>query len=223
MRDISPGLQSHLDSGATTLCHIWTLIRKDGTVLGFTDHDMNLQIGDIHYLAMNGMSAGDTDSSLGFAIDNGNVKSVLSDERISSRDIDTGLYDSALLICALVNWQDVSQRVNLSRGQLGEIKQSGDRFEAEWVGESAKLDRSQGRVFSRICDASFGDARCGLNKDDFTPGTECPRSYAACREQFGNTKNFRGFPYLMGDDALTAAPLETGSRDGGSRYSGPLL
>jgi len=220
MRDISAALQTHLQSGATTLCHIWTLTRKDGVVMGFTDHDSDLFIEGIDYLALSAMGGGDTDSALGFSIDNGNVQSVLSDVRITSSDINAGLYDSAELICSVVNWQGTGQRLAMTRGYLGEITQKGALFEAEWIGDGAKLDRSQGRVFSRLCDANFGDTRCGLNAADFVSGTECPRSFAACRDQFNNTINFRGFPYLLGDDALTAAPQEADSRDGGSRYDG---
>ena len=220
MRDVPPGLKTHIESGVTTLCHIWKLTRTDGQVLGFTDHDEALDIDGITYLALSGMSGGDADSSLGFSIDNSHVQSVFSDERITADDINAGLYESAELICAIINWQDVSQRLTLTRGQLGEIVQKGEGFTAEWIGEGAKLDRSQGRVFSRLCDANFGDARCGLNAADFLEGTVCPRSFAACKDRFQNILNFRGFPYLIGDDALTAAPLESGIRDGGSRYGG---
>lgn len=145
MRDIPDGIQSHLDVGVTTLCHIWKLTRKDGIVFGFTDHDETLAIDDVNYLALSGMGGGDVDSALGFSIDNSHVQSVLSDGRITVDDINAGRYDSAELTCAIVNWQDVTQRLDLTRGQLGEITQKGERFEAEWVGEGAKLDRSQGR------------------------------------------------------------------------------
>lgn len=98
------------------------------------------------------------------------------------------------------------------------IRQRGQAFEAEWTGEAAKLNRSFGRVYSKICDAEFGDERCGLNAADFPDGTSCPRSLEACREQFDNVMNYRGFPYLLGDDALQAAPQITERRDGSSRY-----
>ena len=222
MRDIPENLQSHIDSGATTLCHIWTLTRKDGAVFGFTDHDDNLDVDGVNYIARSGMSGGDVDGSLGFSIDNGHVESVLSDARITADDINAGLYERAELSCAVVNWQDTSQRMTLTRGQLGEMTQKGESFTAEWVGEGTKLNRSQGRVFSRLCDAAFGDMRCGLNTDDFPSGTVCPRSFSACRDRFNNALNFRGFPYLLGDDALTAAPRESEIRDGGSRYEGQV-
>ena len=121
MRDIPSALKTHIESGVTTLCHIWKLTRKDGQQLGFTDHDEALEIGGINYLALSGMSGGDIDSSLGFSIDNSHVQSVLYDERITADDINAGLYDSAELICAIVNWKDVSQRLALTRGQLGAV------------------------------------------------------------------------------------------------------
>ena len=44
MRTIPPNLAAHLTDGATTLCHCWKLIRRDGTTFGFTDHDRDLVI-----------------------------------------------------------------------------------------------------------------------------------------------------------------------------------
>ena len=38
MKNISPDLQAHLDSGTTTLCWCWKIVRGDGTTFGFTDH-----------------------------------------------------------------------------------------------------------------------------------------------------------------------------------------
>ena len=92
-----------------------------------------------------------------------------------------------------------------------------NHFEVEMIGRTAQLDRTTGRVFSGYCDAEFGDIRCGLNVEDFPEGTVCQRTYAAC-EGFANKLNFRGFPYLLGDDALTRGPQEGELLDGGSRY-----
>ncbi|WP_371396203.1 DUF2163 domain-containing protein [Fretibacter rubidus] len=219
MRDLSPTVKQHLESGATTLCTIWTLTLRNGTVMGFTDHDRNFRIKGVDYFAETGLSGGAVDSRLGFAVDNGSVQGVFRDDRITATDIDAGLYAGARLDTARVNWADLSQRLKISTGFIGEITRQGDSFTFEWLGESARLDRATGRVFSVQCDADFGDARCGLNADSFPTGTTCPRSFSACHNQFGNSRNFRGFPFLIGDDALTAAPRETDSRDGGSRYT----
>ena len=91
----------------------------------------------------------------------------------------------------------------------------GEGFEADWLGQATLLDRSTGRLFSRRCDAEYGDARCGLTVE---PGQSCARTLEACRG-FGNVLNYRGFPYLLGDDVLQAGVHLTPSRDGGSRYA----
>ena len=218
MRDISPSLQAHLKGGATTLCTLWTLTRKDGHVMGFTDHDRPLRLKGVNYAAGTGLSGGAVDSRLGLSVDNGTAHGILNDDRITATDIDRGLYGGARLDRAIVNWDDLTQTLALSTGFIGEITRQNDGFVFEWLGQSAHLDRSTGRVFSRQCDADFGDSRCGINTDDFPDGTVCPRSFSACHNQFNNTENFRGFPFLIGDDALTAAPRESDNRDGGSRY-----
>jgi hypothetical protein len=42
MKTISSGMSSHLSEEVTTLCTCWKIVRQDGQVFGFTDHDMDL-------------------------------------------------------------------------------------------------------------------------------------------------------------------------------------
>ncbi|MEX0628291.1 MAG: DUF2163 domain-containing protein, partial [Cucumibacter sp.] len=42
MRTLDAGFAAHVESGATTLATCWRLIRTDGVVMGFTDHDVTL-------------------------------------------------------------------------------------------------------------------------------------------------------------------------------------
>lgn len=218
MRDLPLGLKTHLESSTTTLCWLWRITRADGTVLGFTDHDLNLEIEGINYEGSSGFAPSEVDRRLGFSIDNGAVQGALTSDQISADDIKSGLYENAVIETFRVNWKDTSQIIAMAKGRLGSIRQKGDAFEAEWTGVSVLLDRSIGRVFSKICDAELGDSRCGLNAADFPEGTTCPRTFSACRDQFDNLINYRGFPYLLGDDALQAAPQIGERRDGCSRY-----
>ena len=218
MRDLSLNLQNHLVGSVTTLCWLWRITRMDGTVLGFTDHDRNLEVDGINYEASSGLTPSEVDKRLGFSIDNGAVKGALQSDKISADDINSGLYENARIDSFRVNWKYITQSVHMSTGRLGSIRQKGEAFEAEWTGESVLLDRSVGRVFSKLCDAEFGDRRCGLRAADFPDGTRCPRTLTACRDQFDNVLNYRGFPYLLGDDALQAAPQIGERRDGSSRY-----
>lgn len=51
MLDIPPSLQSKLDQDVTTLCHCWRVRRKDGVILGFTDHDVDIVFNGVVFLA----------------------------------------------------------------------------------------------------------------------------------------------------------------------------
>lgn len=56
--------------------------------------------------------------------------------------------------------------------------------------------------------------------DTFTVTAGCDKSLATCRSRFNNVGNFRGFPYIPGNDAVTAY-ANTGDRnDGGSKVGG---
>jgi len=218
MRKFSPEFTAHIASETTSLCWAWKLQRRDGLVLGFTDHDRALDIEGVPYQAASGFSPSDVDSRLGFALDNSALQGLLSSGQIKDVDIRAGKYDGAAVSVFRVNWQDTAEFALMWSGYIGDITSKDGHFEAELVGKANRLERSIGRVFSRTCDASFGDTRCGLDTNSFSQGTVCPRTFEACKNQFDNTVNFRGFPYLIGDDESYAPPREGSVKDGRSRY-----
>ncbi len=218
MRDFSSEFSAHMSGEATTLCWTWKLSRGDGLVLGFTDHDNDLTIDGIVYQAASGFSPADIDNRLGFALDNASVQGLLSSDIITEADIAAGKYDGAMVEMSRVNWMNPAQNGLIWKGKLGDITMHDGHFEAELVGQAAILERATGRVFARNCDASFGDIRCGLDAGDFPAGTTCPRTYQACQNQFNNSINYRGFPYLIGEDAAYAPPRDADVKDGSSRY-----
>lgn len=219
MRNLTSDIKSQLSASVTTLCTAWKLELSDGRVFGFSGHDRDLMIEGVTYSAQSSLNESESESRLGYASDNGALQGVLETARITEEDIANGVLKGAKLSRLIVNWQDAESFVVLSVGELGQVTTQGDYFDVEWLGLTSKLDRSTGRVFSKKCDAEFGDSRCGLFVDNFPAGTICPKSFAACRDQFNNAPNFRGFPYLLGDDALYAASQEGEIKDGGSRYS----
>lgn len=217
MRKFSEDFANHIRKQATTLCWCWQVVRHDGLVLGFTDHDNDLEIDGIIYQAKSGFDASHLHEKLGFDVDLSAAQGLLMSEQISAADIKAGLYDNARVKLLRVNWQNAEQNAVIWSGSFGQINIKGDAFEVELLGQSAELENVSGRVFARGCDASFGDTRCGLNKADFPDGTECARTINACRN-FNNVINFRGFPYLIGEDAVYAGPEKHRLKDGSSRY-----
>ena len=217
MRDHSPAFAAHIDGEATTLCWTWKLTRSDGAVFGFTDHDLDLSMNGVVYQAASGFSPSDIDSRLGFALDNSAAQGLLSSTVITDADIRAGKYDSAVVEISRVNWMNPDEYSLIWRGKIGDVTTKNNHFEAELVGQAAALERATGRVFARGCDASFGDDRCGLSIGNFPHGTTCPRTYEVC-QTFQNTINFRGFPYMIGEDAAYTTPRDGDKKDGSSRY-----
>lgn len=219
MRNLSPEFEALLKSEHSRLAWCWTVTRADNVILGFTDHDCDLTVDGIVHHARSGLTPSALDSREGFAIDNCALSGALDHESLDSAALAEGLFDGAQLIMRRVSWDDPSVNDTVWVGRFGKITRSDNGFTADLVGPGEALNRSTGRVFSKMCDARFGDARCGVNIGDYPDGTACPRTFAACTSQFTNAVNFRGFPYLIGDDAMQAGPDSQAVRDGSSRYS----
>jgi uncharacterized phage protein (TIGR02218 family) len=281
MRTLPPGLAAHLASGATTLCHCWLLTLKSGERMGFTDHDRPLTIDGVVCEAETGFTPSEIDSALGLSVDNLEASGALSSERLSEARIGAGDFDDAEITLWRVNWRDVSQRVLLRRGSLGEVTRGAHSFTAELRGLAHRLNQPGGRIFQYGCDAALGDARCGVSlgayqeeatvsqcvdgriftltgiddaEDGFFARGElrflggpnqgrvgmvklhrkavielwqpmagpvtvgqrvqltagCDKQFSTCRAKFGNSKNFRGFPHMPGDDFVMGTALREG-------------
>lgn len=156
-------LAEHLASGATTVARAWAVERRDGVVLGFTDHDRDLSFDGILFRASTGMTARALEQTTGLAVDNTEAVGALSDAAIGERDILAGRYDDARVSLWWVNWADVSERQLRFRGRLGEVVREGGAFRAELRGLAEPLSRPQGRVYQAPCSAVLGDAACGVD------------------------------------------------------------
>ncbi len=165
MKTLPPLLQAHLDSGATTLAWCWRLTRRDGTKLGFTDHDRDLTFDGTTFEAAAGFTATEMRDSVGLSVDNLEVSSALSSERLSEADLSAGLYDDARVEIFRVNWSAPAQRILMRSGSLGEVRRAGRAFTAEVRGLAHYLQQPKGRLFQFTCDADLGDARCTIDLD----------------------------------------------------------
>jgi len=163
MRTIPAGLQAHLDGGVTTLCHAWRVTRRDGVVLGFTDHDRDLSFGGTDYVAASGFEASEAEDGNGLAAESGEVSGGFSAEAIREADLSAGRYDGAKVEVFTVNWQDPSERLLLRTAELGEVRREGGLFRAELRRLTHGLDQVRGRIYGHLCDAVFGDNSCGVD------------------------------------------------------------
>lgn len=157
------GLLDHLAGGITTTCLCWALQRRDGVVMGFTDHDRDLAFEGVAFRAGTGLTARALQQMAGLAVDNSEAVGALSDAGLREEDLRAGRYDGAEVRLWMVNWQDVEARLLRFRGHLGEVVRAGGAFRAELRGLSEALNRTTGRVLQQGCDAALGDRRCGVD------------------------------------------------------------
>jgi uncharacterized phage protein (TIGR02218 family) len=281
MRAIPPALQVKLDQGATTLCCCWLIVRRDGLVQGFTDHDETVMLAGTPCLAGTGLEASEATERLGMQIDGAELSGALVHDSLTEADLAAGRYDAARVETWLVDWSDPALRVLLSRGVLGEVRREGAAFTAELRSPADRLSQESGRLFTGACTADLGDARCKVNLvafqaggtvaalsgasaftasgfsgfasgwftggrltfasganagvaievklhradaqgvgfalwqaapepiapgDTFVVTAGCDKQFATCRDRFGNTANFRGFPHIPGNDFVMSYP-----------------
>jgi uncharacterized phage protein (TIGR02218 family) len=163
MRVLDMGLAAHVAQDETTLATCWKLLRRDGVVLGFTDHDRVLSFGGVDFVPAHGLDGSEVPARLGAQVETSEVLGVLHAADITEADILLGRYDGATVETWRVNWADVSQRVRLRSDTIGEIIREDGVFRAELRSAQQGLNATRGRIYQGLCDAVVGDARCGVD------------------------------------------------------------
>lgn len=291
MRALDPALKAHLRSGTTTLATCWRVKRRDGFVLGFTDHDRPLSFDGTLYLPNSGATGSVLSSSADLAVDNGDIAGALCADALSADDLAAGRYDGATVSVYRVNWSAPEQRVFMKQGVIGDVRRDGDGFRAELRGLSHHLGQATGRIYQPMCDVNLGSPQCGVDLrqaefqttgrvtalrdeqsfladgfagfaddwfthgllhwttgananlsahikqqaslgaislwlpagaamaigDQFTASAGCDKRHDTCKNKFANIINFRGFPFMPGNDAAISYPLRGEKNDGGKR------
>jgi uncharacterized phage protein (TIGR02218 family) len=164
MKTLPPAFAAHLASETATLATCWKITRRDGHILGFTNHDADLVIDAQLYQASSGFTATAVATSATLSADDLDVEGVLDAEAISEADLMAGLYDYAEVEVFEVNYTDPAQgRLPLTFGWLGEVSVRDGRFVAEIRSLSQRLQQRIGELYSPTCRASLGDSRCKVN------------------------------------------------------------
>lgn len=162
MRHLSSDFRERLDSGATTMCSCWRIIRRDGVVQGFTDHDRDIVFDGDTFAVMSGLVGSSFDAELGFSVGGADVSGALSSASIEEGDLLNGVWDGARVELWRVDWRAPEHRVLQHVSIVGEIRRSGATFVAELRSLAHALDQERGRIYGANCDADLGDARCGF-------------------------------------------------------------
>lgn len=165
MRDFETGFAAHIASGATTLCWCWRIVRRDGQILGFTDHDLPLSFENTLFEPAHGLDSSETVERSGAQTQTSEILGVLHSDAVSEDDILLGRYDGARVESWRVNWRGVSERALIRADTIGEIVREDGMFRAELRSGQHALNVPRGRLYQHLCDARLGDGRCGINLD----------------------------------------------------------
>ncbi len=168
MKQFPQPLQTHFDSGTTTLAWCWRLTRNDGAVFGFTDHDLPLTFDGTTFEPESGFTASEIRSGSDLSVDAQEAEGVLTSTTITETDILDGRWDNATVEIWRVNWADTASRALLRRGAIGQVRRGRLHFVAEMRSLAHVLGQTIGRTYQANCDAALGDARCGVDLSDPT-------------------------------------------------------
>jgi hypothetical protein len=175
----SAGLITHIAQGVTTLATLFRVVRRDGAILGFTDHDRDLTFESLVYEASTGYMRSAISNQSDLSVDNLELTALLDSPRITKADLRAGLYDDASFEMRMVNWQNLADgAIKLRAGNLGRSVVRDGTFTLELRGLGGRFERVIGDVYSPRCRADVFDTanavimkRCGLSDLAIDPNT----------------------------------------------------
>lgn len=170
MKTLTNDLKSHIQQDTTSLCSCVKITRRDGTVLGMTDLDQDINYASVLYKAYAGYKRSAVETGDSFQVDNMTIEGILNSDHISAADVRKGLFDYAEVSVFLLNYNDLSMgEIPLRTGWMGEVitNQKGT-FTTEVRGLTQTLHTVFGDVYESSCDADLGDSRCKVDLTGFT-------------------------------------------------------
>jgi uncharacterized phage protein (TIGR02218 family) len=173
---VSTGLANHLKGRSHNLCWLLRVDLKDGTVLGFTDHDEVLDFddgdGEISYRPDYGMQISNVETGAG--LDAGNYEvtfPIMDSPRVTTREAFIGgRFNRAATRLSRVVWSDLASGARkFMLGSTGEWRVEGDKAIAESRDQRDRLNQTVGRILQNQCDADYADqVRCFATPTEVT-------------------------------------------------------
>lgn len=134
MKKIHPETLARLGAPAATRATCWKVVRRDGAVFGFTDHDRALVFDGITHEPDLGLETGVTTLEPDFASGSAEAAGILSSNAIAEADLAAGLWDGAEVEVHVVDWQDPTHRVLMRRAVIGEVTRAAPPFVRSYAG-----------------------------------------------------------------------------------------
>lgn len=168
MRTAPPSIATMLGTTQLTLTRCAKIVLRDGTEMGFCDHDKDLvipvendQYGPLTYEAGHGIIVGDTDLQIGLEADNTEASFPIADV-ITRPNILSRRFHMAKVYTFDADWtQAVPLPLKIMAGHVAMARPERNVAVFEIRSQADFWNTVIGRLASPRCSADFGDEQCG--------------------------------------------------------------
>lgn len=163
-------LASHYEARQQSTAIVVKITRRDGEVFGCTSHDVDIPYDGITFVSgLPAVESAQMQISSTFSTDNTELSGLVSDDGLSTADIEAGDWDGATVEVWRLNWRapDDGHEI-IGTGELGQFSHDGLSYRVEFKSLKDHLQKKVTRALIPLCDATFGDARCKLDAATFT-------------------------------------------------------
>lgn len=150
----------------------WKIVRIDGTVFAFTDHDDVVSFNGVSYSPCHSLTASASElGALIGSVGNVDLNGIISDDAITEIDLLGGKFDGAFIEIWMVPWTNQGGEIpfRLSSGVGGNVEQRLTSYRMEVLTPGVKLQQQALlETYTPQCRFELGDARCGIHLDHLT-------------------------------------------------------
>lgn len=161
-------MRNNIFDETSTVVVCWKITRKDNTMLFFTNHSVDISIGNDIYISSNSLSPSEILNSNIPEQNSFDVDGIIDNEKITTEDLLSGLYDRAKIDLLLVDYNNTENNVLLRSGYINDIKISGNVFVAEIYNVLSAFNNALCNVYSMSCRANLGDKLCKIDLAQYT-------------------------------------------------------
>lgn len=170
MKTIQATLLTHLAETVTTTCllvKVQCVGAFAGTTYGFTNLDIDVTYNDgsgsLVYESDNGFTPKRVAATSGAGVDNSEIVGVIASTGITEQLVRAGLFRSAKVTIYRVNYNDLTtgRHEVVAYGRAGQTRFHEAGWSTEFRSLSQLLKQPIGQTYGILCNAQFGDTRCG--------------------------------------------------------------
>ena len=233
MKTVPSALQTHIDTGQTTLCFLLKIDPQNGSAFGVTSLDVDVDYddggGSLTYSASIGMNPASVETSSGLEVANSEAMLLITTD-FTREEINAGVLDYADFYVYRLNWSSTSDGHYLVQSGRTGVVRSDDELSGviELRGIPQQLKQNFIDLYSLSCRARFGSLEgeelfpclfdttsIWSNGEIDTVGSETDREFTALAEPTATGPNgalpfdVAIIEFLTGDNAGLTVETET--------------